>query len=151
MTPKDYIENAVKTESVDWITIEKRMIALARVLHGSIGMADEAGEVLSIVKKAVFYGKGVSNCELVAAIKDEAGDVLWYMAILFDELGLTFEEVMASNVEKLKNRYKGGAFNPECVDVHIQCITCQKKLTVDTINIDSQCRDCAEIARTKRE
>ena len=115
MKPEDYMKNAVKTESCDWKVIDQRLRQLKRALHGAIGMADEAGEVLSIIKKAVFYGKGMTYPELRDAVKDEAGDVLWYMAILLSELDLTFEEVMEYNTEKLKSRYGGGAFDSKCV------------------------------------
>ena len=115
MSPEDYMKNAVKTESCDWPVIELRMRGLRRAMHGAIGMADEAGEVLSIIKKAVFYGKGLAHDELRDAVKDEAGDVLWYMSILLSELDLTFEEVMKYNVEKLKSRYGGGAFDSKYV------------------------------------
>ena len=107
MNPKDYMKSAVKTECDDFAAIERRMTQMMRIQHGAIGAANEAGELLGIIKKAVFHGKGMSRELLRAAVKDEAGDVLWYLAILFHDLDLTFEEVMEGNAEKLKTRYGG--------------------------------------------
>lgn len=38
----------------------------------------------------------------------EAGDVLWYVAQLSDSLGITIDEVMTSNIDKLRKRYPEG-------------------------------------------
>jgi NTP pyrophosphatase (non-canonical NTP hydrolase) len=89
---------------------------MMRIQHGAIGAANEAGELLGIIKKAIFYGKGMNRNELRALVRDEAGDVLWYLAILFHDLDLTFEEVMEANTEKLKARYGGGSFDFKCVE-----------------------------------
>ena len=115
MIPEDYIENAVKTESVDWEKIESRTIHNLRLLHAALGIANEGGEVAGVIKKALFYNKGCTSDELRKNFMDECGDVLWYMAIAFDELDLTFEEVMDYNADKLKARYGGGAFDPKKV------------------------------------
>ena len=39
---------------------------------------------------------------------NECGDVLWYMAVILEEIGSSFEEVMAMNIEKLEARYPNG-------------------------------------------
>ena len=36
------------------------------------------------------------------------GDVVWYVAVLANSLGMTFEEVMQLNVEKLRDRMNRG-------------------------------------------
>ena len=38
-------------------------------------------------------------------LKDELGDVLWYISACADELGLTLAEVAAYNVDKLAKRH----------------------------------------------
>ena len=35
----------------------------------------------------------------------ELGDVLWYYTLTLQTLGITLDEVIARNVEKLTNRY----------------------------------------------
>ena len=39
-------------------------------------------------------------------IADELGDVLWYLAILADDLGVELEDVAKWNVDKLQRRMK---------------------------------------------
>ena len=38
----------------------------------------------------------------------EIGDCLWYLALLADELGLDFHDIMVSNLKKLDSRYEKG-------------------------------------------
>lgn len=38
-------------------------------------------------------------------MKEEIGDLLWYMSRIADTCGFTLEEAMATNVAKLKARY----------------------------------------------
>ena len=53
------------------------------------------------MKKHLFYVKDLDRVNII----EEAGDLLWYLAILFDELGTSFHEVMSSNIAKLRSRY----------------------------------------------
>lgn len=77
---------------------------LFRSLHAVIGLAGEVGEVTDAVKKAVMYGKTLD----VDDVKEEVGDILWYMALLLDSVGSSFEEVMQINHDKLEKRYPSG-------------------------------------------
>ena len=38
-------------------------------------------------------------------LKEEAGDLLWYLAMLFRELDTDFTEVATTNINKLKARF----------------------------------------------
>jgi NTP pyrophosphatase (non-canonical NTP hydrolase) len=38
----------------------------------------------------------------------ELGDVVWYIAVMAHSLGLTLEDIMQGNVEKLKSRKQRG-------------------------------------------
>lgn len=93
---KEYIQNAIKTESIHF-NVEGR----ERLLHAGIGLATESGEFLDALKKSIFYGKELDTVNL----KEELGDVLWYMAIAMDALGTDFETEMEKNMRKLKARY----------------------------------------------
>jgi NTP pyrophosphatase (non-canonical NTP hydrolase) len=65
----------------------------------------ELGELASLVQKWLWYGKAMTLGDVRQKIKDEAGDVLWYLAELLSAFGLTLEEVMVANVAKLAVRY----------------------------------------------
>lgn len=72
----------------------------------AMGIAGEAGEVLEKWKKIVAYKEGKISDEDLGLLKKELGDVVWYIAVLTHSLGLSFEEVMQLNVNKLKDRQK---------------------------------------------
>ncbi|HSW98806.1 MAG TPA: nucleoside triphosphate pyrophosphohydrolase family protein [Candidatus Saccharimonadales bacterium] len=74
----------------------------------AMGVAGEAGEVVEKWKKIVAYKDGVVSVEDKAELAKELGDVVWYIAVLAEQLGLTFEEVMQQNVAKLQSRKARG-------------------------------------------
>ncbi len=103
MTTAEYIKNAIKTESRDFKAIGERLqrVENQRLLHAGIGLATEAGEFLDALKKHIYYGKDLDKVNL----QEELGDLFWYCAIIADELGVDFSEVMTRNIDKLKARY----------------------------------------------
>ena len=100
---KNYIEKAIKTESKDFEKISNRLQdkSVIRLLHAGMGLATESAEFLDALKKAIYYGKELDKVNLA----EEMGDILWYCAIVLDELGVSFEEVMEKNIAKLEARY----------------------------------------------
>ncbi len=70
----------------------------------AMGVAGEAGEVIEKWKKIVAYKDGVISKEDKAELGKELADVIWYIAVLADELGLSLDELMRQNVEKLASR-----------------------------------------------
>ncbi len=79
---------------------------LKNLEYPTLGLAGEAGEVANIVKKIQRDHGGVINEEIRSKLKDELGDVLWYISACADELGLTLAEIADYNVEKLSKRHK---------------------------------------------
>jgi len=75
-----------------------------KLVYASIGLGGEAGEVLDLVKKYVWHGHPIR----AAAVAKELGDVLWYVAVTADAIGLTLEEVATLNLDKLAGRYPEG-------------------------------------------
>ena len=78
---------------------------LSNLEYPTLGLAGEAGEVANIVKKIQRGNNGVLTDETRAKLKDELGDVLWYISACADELGLTLDEIAAYNVNKLAQRH----------------------------------------------
>jgi NTP pyrophosphatase (non-canonical NTP hydrolase) len=70
----------------------------------AMGISGEAGEVLEKWKKIVAYKGGVITDEDKRELGKELGDVVWYIAVLAHNLGLSFEELMQQNLEKLASR-----------------------------------------------
>lgn len=70
----------------------------------AMGVAGEAGEVIEKWKKIVAYKEGKISDEDSAELAKELGDVVWYIAVLAESLGLSLDEIMERNVAKLKDR-----------------------------------------------
>lgn len=74
------------------------------ILHAAVGISGEAGELLDAVKKVWIYNKPIDRANIV----EELGDLRFYMQGLMTELGITEEEVIQGNVDKLQTRYPIG-------------------------------------------
>lgn len=78
---------------------------MSNLEYPTLGLAGEAGEVANVVKKIQRDHAGVLTDEVRTKLKDELGDVLWYISACADELGLTLDDVAAYNVNKLAKRH----------------------------------------------
>jgi len=78
---------------------------MSNLEYPTLGLAGEAGEVANIVKKIQRDHAGILNDEIRGKLKDELGDVLWYISACADELGLSLDEIAAFNVNKLAKRH----------------------------------------------
>ncbi|GIV79043.1 nucleoside triphosphate pyrophosphohydrolase family protein [Litorilinea aerophila] len=78
------------------------------IVYPTLGLVNEAGEVAGKIKK-IFRDKGgqISPADR-EALKQELGDVLWYLAQICTELDLTLEEVAEANLVKLFSRLERG-------------------------------------------
>ena len=68
----------------------------------------EAGGVQGKIKKIIRDNGGIITQEATEEIKKELGDVLWYIASMCDNLGITLKDVATGNIEKLRDRNKRG-------------------------------------------
>lgn len=75
--------------------------------HMATGVSGEAGELLDAIKKHVIYQKPLD----VENVKEELGDMLFYMSNLMQSVELSFEEVLQHNVDKLSVRYSSGSYS----------------------------------------
>ncbi|MBK9155131.1 MAG: nucleoside triphosphate pyrophosphohydrolase family protein [Chloracidobacterium sp.] len=78
---------------------------MSNLEYPTLGLAGEAGEVANIVKKIQRDNDGILTDEVRDKLRDELGDVLWYISACADELGLTLDEIAAYNVNKLAKRH----------------------------------------------
>lgn len=66
------------------------------LMYLSLGLGNEAGEFQGSVKKHIRDGSPIDPKEL--------GDVLWYVAMLCNELGIDMSSVAKGNIDKLVSR-----------------------------------------------
>lgn len=86
------------------------------LVNCALGLGGEAGEVVDLIKKSVFYGDDtaselvdvklpVLNKEVREKLKNEIGDVVFYLQGICDITGLSLEECMEANIAKLYKRF----------------------------------------------
>lgn len=78
----------------------------ADLLHMAIGVSGEAGELLDAVKKSAIYGKSLDHKNMV----EELGDLEFYMSRIRQIIGVTRDEVLERNFDKLSKRYSEGTY-----------------------------------------
>ncbi len=103
----------MKIESLDDYQIASRktwhVIAVDHpIVYPTLGLSNEVGEVAGKIKK-MFRDKNGEIAEVDRqALKQELGDVLWYLAQICTELDLSLTEVAEANINKLYSRQKRG-------------------------------------------
>ena len=75
-----------------------------KILYPALGLAGEAGEVANKVKKIIRDGVQNMPPDWKQQLASEIGDVLWYCAVLADDLNVSLGTVAAQNIEKLERR-----------------------------------------------
>ena len=96
--------------------LDRQGANIERLLTAGVGINAEGGEFLEIIKKMVFQGKPWNEDNREHLII-ELGDVMWYVAQATMALDISFDEVIETNVNKLKKRYPGGEFNVHSSEV----------------------------------
>jgi NTP pyrophosphatase (non-canonical NTP hydrolase) len=85
-------------------TINPSLDARDRLLDASAGLAEEAAELLGLIRKRVFQNREVEPARLI----EELGDVLWCLAVTADSLGVSLSDVAHANQTKLAARHPTG-------------------------------------------
>ena len=81
----------------------------AHLLHMAVGISGEAGELLDSVKKSTIYCKPLD----IQNVIEELGDLEFYLEGLRIGLGITREQVLEHNINKLSERYSKGSYSNE--------------------------------------
>lgn len=81
------------------------------VLNGVMGICGEGGECIDLLKKNMFQGHEFNKDKL----KDELGDIMWYLAITAKGIGVSLSEVAEFNINKLKTRFPNGFSSDDSV------------------------------------
>lgn len=99
MNTQTYFELSDRTcKHVESMTMNAKDYDL---MHATLGIASESGEIVDAVKKNVIYGKDLD----VANMHEEIGDLMWYIALVCRTLDFNMEDIMQANISKLRKRY----------------------------------------------
>ena len=101
MTFDEYQKQALTTAVNDYEPLMEKTI-------WAMGVAGEAGEVVEKWKKIVAYKDGKISEEDLTELAKELADVVWYIAVMAHSLGLSFDDIMQQNLEKLQSRKARG-------------------------------------------
>ena len=82
------------------------------LMHMSLGLGGETGEVLDIVKKHVIFNKPLDHNHLI----EELGDVEFYLEGIRQTLGYSREFIIQENSRKLKARFPRGYSNEAALE-----------------------------------
>lgn len=74
---------------------------VANTTHMILGMQTEIGEFADPYKKHWAYGKELDKTN----VKEELGDLMWYIACMCEFNGWDLEQICQTNIEKLQARY----------------------------------------------
>lgn len=72
------------------------------LLDAAAGLAEEAGEVLSHVRKHLFFEKPLDT----DAVREELGDALWCLAAVATRLEMSLGEIARTNLQKIKAKVR---------------------------------------------
>lgn len=93
----DYQQAAARTMQRDGDDLEAIAIAL-------LGLAGEAGSVATEYKKQLRDGSAYQTAKM--RMREELGDVLWYVATLSSKFGLSLDDIAVANLHKVADRWK---------------------------------------------
>lgn len=82
------------------------------IVHGIIGKATEAGEMLEALFSALIESKPLDRVNVI----EEVGDGLWYDAIILSALRTTFDESQRINIAKLRARFPEKFTTTDAID-----------------------------------
>src|SRR5215208_6096422 len=82
-------------------TINPSLGETERLIDAAAGLAEEAGEALSLVRKHLYQGKALDRERL----EKELGDALWCLAMTARAAGISLDSIAAANIAKLRTRH----------------------------------------------
>lgn len=80
-------------------------------LYPVLGLCGESGEVAEKFKKLIRDKNNVLTDDYKAEIKKELGDIIWYIAQIATELGISFDDIAETNIEKIMSRMERSKIN----------------------------------------
>jgi len=77
-------------------------------MYPFLGLCGEAGEVAELAKKCIRDDNGAWSVDRHEKLKKELGDVLWYLAAIARDHGMSLTDIAQTNIDKLYSRKERG-------------------------------------------
>lgn len=105
MDANQYQADALRTENTpDFVKLGKgpdHDEMIARLIHATLGMASEVGELADALKRHIVYGQALDEINMF----EENGDLSWYQALGLAAIKRSMSECLERNIAKLKVRF----------------------------------------------
>lgn len=110
---KSYQEKSKETAIYPKLTTmsENGSIRQLSFVYPAFGLCGEAGEVMEVLKRIVRDDGMTLTDDAREELRKEIGDVLWYLAQLCTELGISLDDAAEKNIEKLQKRKMSGTLH----------------------------------------
>lgn len=109
-----------------------------------LGLAGETGQLLSEYKKHLRDGD--AHRLFKDRVREELGDLLWYVANVASKFELSLDEIAATNLEKAKARWLGDRTEQLCFDATLpESERLPRRFEVELIDADSEQRQRVRI------
>jgi NTP pyrophosphatase (non-canonical NTP hydrolase) len=100
------------SEFVNKLMTHGRVIPDARIMHNVLAINSEAGELANAFIKQVGYTQPLNKKN----VKEELGDLLFFIQDLCNIYGWSIMDLVRENTEKLILRYPTGEWTPEAAE-----------------------------------
>lgn len=128
-----FIENSSKfnIDEEGYKECSKRITEYTEMLHHTIGISTENGELLDALKKAIYYNKPLD----LANVSEEVGDIFWYasqlLALVSKMTGVSPNEILDINTRKLTARYDQKFSEASAIDRDLEV---ERRILEDGVN-----------------
>lgn len=110
MTAEEQHADMVSCLIKDGETIRQELTPMdCRLIHAVMGVAGEAGELLDAIKKHTMYRKPLDLPNVI----EELGDLEFFMQDIREVLGITRDQTLEANIDKLPVRYPGMKYSDQ--------------------------------------
>jgi NTP pyrophosphatase (non-canonical NTP hydrolase) len=110
MSIEEFIRKSEETDltSEQYFECDERLKNQSVLVHFTMGLSKESGEVLQEVVRHVYHNQPLDPTKLV----NELGDCFWYLAGILRYMQLEYKislaEILEANYQKTKTRYPNG-------------------------------------------
>ena len=96
--------NVNEYQELAMVTLNPELNKKDVLINSVMGLCWESGEAIDIVKKWLAQGHELDKERLTK----ELGDIAWYLAEAATALDLPLEQILQTNIDKLRKRYPDG-------------------------------------------